>query len=373
MKKEMNKKEIARPNEEAMLRLLAKYVNRVEEIIFRLAWQAGLTRQEILDLKWDEVDLEENIIRLPRRSIPMVDELRRCLDTRRVLIADNQRACSSPYVILTDSQLKHPTKVHLSRLVAAALEEEELLRDLRLDNFRNDFIIRTLQNNPKTYAMEIAGINRVSINATFADYLPDEETKEKNQRKYYEPIDEQRLQALIQAEGFSEVAITLQLSWELGLSLLEIVSLAWKQIDFEKNELRIEGNVYLLSDTLIRMLQKSFSSSIPSEDTHILLTPRSKQPFDKDRLSKVVRNALVRGGLEDLRLSRLSHISQKKARIEKIYSYIKEHGFINNKQAADLWGVSFMIAHNNLIGMVAQGLLVQKGKSRGVTYYLPEE
>ena len=51
-----------------MLRLLAKYVNRVEEVIFRLAWQAGLTRQEILDLKWDEVDWEENIIRLPRRS-----------------------------------------------------------------------------------------------------------------------------------------------------------------------------------------------------------------------------------------------------------------------------------------------------------------
>ena len=366
-------KELARPNEEAMLRLFAKYVNRVEEVILRLAWQAGLTRQEILDLKWEEIDWEKNMIRLPRRSIPMVDALRRCLDSRRVLIADDQQACASPYVIVTDSLHKHPTKVHLSRLVAAALEEEEVLRDIRLDNLRNDFIIRILQEHPTTYAMEVAGLNRVSINATFVDYLPDEGTKEKAQRKYYEPIDEQRLQALIRAEGCSEVAITLQLSWELGLSLPEIISLTWKQIDFAEKVLRLAGNMYSLSDTLIEMLQKSFSCSNPSEDTHILLTPRSKQPFDKDRLSKVVRNALVRGGLGDLGLSRLSHISQKKARIEKVYSYIKEYGFINRRQAAALWDISVMVAHRYLQEMVAQGLLVQKGNTRGLKYYLPEE
>ena len=367
------KKELRRPDEKAMQRLLEKYINRMEEVIFRLAWQAGLGCLEILDLKWSEVSLEEGMIHLPRRSIPMVDELRRCLDSRRMLTSGNEKMKESEYVIVTDGYHKHPTKVHLSRRIAAAIDGEEELRGFRLEDLRNDFIIRILQNNPKTYAMEVAGINRVSINATFAAYLPDEEKKERNQRIYYEPIDEKKLETLIQAEGFSEVAITLQISWELGLTLLEIISLTWKQIDFARKELHIENEVYSISDTLIQILQKSFSNSIPSKDTRILLTPRSKKPFDESRLGKVMRNALIRGGLEDISLSRLSRISQKKVRIEKVYSHIKEHGYITKKQVADLWGESIINTGVSLQKMVAQGLLVQKGNTRGVKYYLPEE
>lgn len=367
----MEKKRILRPDEAAMLRLLAKYVNRVEEIIFRLAWQAGLTRQEIVDLKWSDISFEERMIHLPRRSVPMVDEIFVCLDARRVQTAEKRPA--SPYVVITDGYAKHPTKVHLSRLVAAAIDEEESLRGIRLDDLRNDFIIRVLEKNPTTYAMEVAGINRVPINATFADYLPGSKTKEKNKRRYYEQIDEKRLKALIDAEGSSEVAITLQLGWELGLPLMEIVSLTWDQVDFEKKELQIGESVYALSATLIQILQEAYSNSISSEEPHILLTPRSKQPFARDRLSKVVRNALIRGGLEEIQFTRLSHVSLKKARLEKIYSYIKGHGYINTKQVAALWGVSVKIAQQYLYEVTEQGLLVRKGDTRsGVKYYLPK-
>ena len=169
------------------------------------------------------------------------------------------------------------------------------------------------------------------------------------------------------------MAITLQLGWELGLPLMEIVSLTWNQVDFEKKELQIGESVYALSATLIQILQEAYSNSISSEDAHILLTPRSKQPFAKDRLSKVVRNAMVRGGLEEIQFARLSHVSLKKARLEKIYSYIEKNGYINKKQVAALWGVSLIIAQNNLHEMAEQGLLVRKGGTRGgVKYYLPK-
>lgn len=368
------KKELVRPNKEAMLRLLNKYVNRVEEVIFRLAWQAGLTRQEILDLKWTDISFDDGMINLPHRSVPIVEDLSICLGVRRIMAAPEDMIDSAqPYVVVTDGHRTHPTKVHLSRLVAAAIDGEESLRGLRLDDLRNDFIIRILEKNTTEYAMKVAGINRVSINATFGNYLPVKEPRERGKRSNQEPIDEQRLRAFIQAEGSSEVAIALQFSWELGLSVPEIISLTWKQINFEKKELRIKKTVYPLSDVLTQMLQKAFSNSLSSEDTHILLTPRAKQPFDKHRLSKVVRNALVRGGLEDLSFRRLSQASRKGVSPEEIYSYINEHGFITKKQVSAVCGVHERSAQNALHDMVEQRLLVRKGKSNKVKYYLAEE
>lgn len=372
--KEMSKKELARPNKEAMHRLLAKYVNRVEELIFRLAWQAGLTRQEILDLKWSEVSLEEGMIHLPRRSVPIVDELRICLDARRVETAGKHPAFDSPYVIITDGLPRHPTKIHLSRLVAAAIKEEESLCSLRLDDLRNDFIIRILENNPTTYAMEVAGLNRVSINATFADYLPPTSKKVKKAHTSFSSEDKERLLKIIRDEGSSPVAIALQLALELGVPLINMISFTWNQIDFEKKTLLWNGEVYPISEDLAGILCAAFAKRTPGDAPHILLQPRSRRPYDSDRLSKIARNTLIRGGLEHVHVDTLTRASRKSVKPkdlkrEKIIAYVREHGSIQNKNVIELLQVSNMTAYRYLAQMAEQGLLVKERQK----YYLPKE
>lgn len=366
IKGKMKKKKLARPNEEAMFRLLAKYANHVEEVILRLAWQAGLTRQEILDLKWSNIAAEDNIIHLSRRSIPIPDDLSMCLARRKLMCPiESEFSSKDSYVVFTDAYVKHPTKVHLSRLVAAAMEKEEELRNFRLDDLRNDFIIRLLEKEAKTYAMEIAGINRVAINNTFADYLPAESTGQNF--NLYTSVDEEKLKKIIHAEGDSPVAIALLLVWELGLPLNDIADLTWEQIDFSRKELYLYTEAFPLSEDLIKILQEVFSKRAPDSDPHILLRSRSGKPIGCNWLSKLSRNALIRGGMSDINIVTIAG----NLRIRKVFSFIQEHGAITTKQIIELLGVNKVTAGSLLRELVAQGKLVKNGTTRGVTYTLP--
>ena len=45
-----------RPDEAAMLRILERHPHSPEGAILRLAWLEGLSRSEITELRWDQVD-----------------------------------------------------------------------------------------------------------------------------------------------------------------------------------------------------------------------------------------------------------------------------------------------------------------------------
>ena len=57
-----------RPDEAAMLRILERYPHSPEGAILRLAWLEGLSRSEITELRWDQVDFEGKAIQLDRKS-----------------------------------------------------------------------------------------------------------------------------------------------------------------------------------------------------------------------------------------------------------------------------------------------------------------
>ena len=52
-------------------------------VILRLAWRAGLMRDEIYALQWKQVDFERALLRLPDRDVPMDEDLMRCLGNGR--------------------------------------------------------------------------------------------------------------------------------------------------------------------------------------------------------------------------------------------------------------------------------------------------
>ena len=55
-------KEYNRPDEAAMRRVLERVKGELGEIILRLAWNLGLTREEIRQLKWSEVSFSERCV-----------------------------------------------------------------------------------------------------------------------------------------------------------------------------------------------------------------------------------------------------------------------------------------------------------------------
>ena len=71
--------ETKRPDEAAMRRILDRYSDSPEGIILRLAWLEGLSRKELNELTWDQVDFARNLLRLPGGEVSMGSRLRRML------------------------------------------------------------------------------------------------------------------------------------------------------------------------------------------------------------------------------------------------------------------------------------------------------
>ena len=66
---------VNRPEPVAMERILQKNPDNAAGTILRLAWQAGLLRDEIYRLTWGQIDFGEGQILLPDRAVPVSEEL----------------------------------------------------------------------------------------------------------------------------------------------------------------------------------------------------------------------------------------------------------------------------------------------------------
>ena len=74
--------ETKRPDEAAMRRILERYADSPEGIILRLAWLEGLSRKELNELTWDQVDFETQNLLLQDRTIPLEPSVAECLQKR---------------------------------------------------------------------------------------------------------------------------------------------------------------------------------------------------------------------------------------------------------------------------------------------------
>ena len=70
---------VNRPDEAAMRRILEAEPASPEGVVLRLAWQQGLSRDEISDLTWEQVSFLDDRLELPDRMIPLEAEVRSCL------------------------------------------------------------------------------------------------------------------------------------------------------------------------------------------------------------------------------------------------------------------------------------------------------
>jgi len=361
----MGTKKVNRPDEAVLNKLLDKHKGRVEEAVIRLAWQAGLTRQEIYELEWSNISWEENMIQLPKKSVPMADELRHCLETRRILFPPAQY----PYVVTADSNSNHPSKDSFYRIAVKTMNEESALEGIGLNDLRSDFLIRILEQGGRAKAVREGGISIESLYVAYADYMPSAKGEVKKMNPADAQLDEERLLALLRSEGSSLTAIVLWLIWELGMTLGEITSLTWDQIDFDANVITLPEKEYVMTPPVSQVLKDAFTKRIAGEQTQLVLPTGVNKPYVVERVVNIIRGKLIRAGLEDLHLLTLAQMAKDKAINEKIFAFIREHGSIKNQQSEKLLGLCNTVIHKRMCRLVKQGKLIKKGPR----YYLAEE
>ena len=179
-------------------------------------------------------------------------------------------------------------------------------------------------------------------------------------------LDEFALWKLLQAERATPAGVTLWLTWQLGLGVEEIAALRWDQVDLEKERLNLPDRVLRLPSGVLGVLQ-GLRTAAPAGARTVLATSRGGRPYDRTRLSKLARAALVQGGLDDVTLRDLRLDCDVRVGGEpEIAAYLRRAGSVTRNEAAELLGVSRTTAYHRLKQMVRRGKLTQVG----LRYYL---
>lgn len=352
----MEKETVRQIDRAAMERLLRDRQDTAEEIILRLAWEQGLSRDEIQHLTWANISFEDGgQLHLPDRSVPLEPGCRACLEQRREKLEQ-----VSPFVVISDRRCRPMPPESISRLARAALNDAGLPA-VTLGDLRRDFIIRQLENHDWPYAARVSGIAVSTLHAQFARYRPVEKRQAVSPREPVPQVDEFLLWKVLQTEGASPVGLALWMSWKLGMQVREITALTWNQVDLDQDLIHLPDRDVSLGTTLHRLLKSVWDRRRDLSEPHVLLTPRSGRPLDQPRLSKIVRTALIRGGLENVTLGDLYREEKHTDEDTRLLAYAMEKGTISRSEAMELLGVSKVAAYERLRRMALRGDLVRVG------------
>lgn len=343
---------VNRPDTAAMERLLGSHASDAAGVAVRLAWQAGLLRDEITNLTWDQVDFERNQLQLPARTIPitqmLADYLRSVYRKWTFLTGNSTNNC----VICSDRYHKQMQPQAISRIARRVLDEVGQT-NVRLVDLRHDYIIRQLEQHDWSYVARITGMEIRSLQLHFAQYLPNGRAGPKHSEKSGD-IDEFKLWKILQAEKDTPAGLVLWLTWSMGLTAKNIVSLTWDQVDLEKNLIHLPEGEVPLTAAAKRILAKRLQKR--TEDLHVLLSAESKKPMDVSRVSRITRTALIRGGMENWTLRDLWTRYEKSNWEQKITEAIRRSGPITRSQIMELYG------QTNICQVIASAMKPAKEK-----------
>lgn len=328
-----------------------------EGIVLRLAWRAGLSREEIAALEWEQVSFLDGRLELPGRMIPLTADLRTAL--WRLYEANHEH---SRYVVLSARGKKPMAPESISRLARAALDRAGQA-DVRLMDLRHDWIRRQIEERGWAEAARLSGVEIPALQARFAGAV-EEAGPGKAEVQAPPEVDEFKLWRVLQAEKGSPAGLALWLAWQLGLQAGEIIALTWDQVGEEF--LRLPDREVPLTNAVRRQLEEARKRRLPGDPPQVLLTERSRKPLDLPRLSRVTRAALIRGGMERVCLRDLKRDEGREDEDARLIEAAREAPLSRGDVMA-LLGISRTAAYSRLHRMTERGKLIRVGGK----YYLP--
>ena len=353
----MRKYVVNRPDPAAMGRILEQA--GPEGVVLRLAWQAGLTREEISALTWNQVSFLDNRLELPDRMVPLEPDLR--AELWRLYEAQGDL---SPRVVLSSRGRTPLAPESISRLARLALDREGQ-RSVRLMDLRHDWILRQLADKGWAEVARISGVEVPALQVRFSALVA-ERAEEKKSTPRSGQVDEFKLWRVLQAERSSPAGLALWLAWQLGLQAQEIAALTWDQVDFDRDALCLPDREVPLTNAVRRMLEDTRRRVRPGDPPQVLLTERSRKPVDLPRLSRMTRAALIRGGMEHTSLRDLRRDEGREDEDARVLEAAQQ-GPLSRGDVTALLGVSKTAAYGRLHRLTEQRKLVRIGAK----YYLP--
>ena len=322
-----------RIDEAAMNSILDRWGGSAPGRILRLAWQAGLRRREIRDLTWGSVDLMEWKISLPDRTVPIPMELALFLapleEEKERFVVFSQR---------TGGPLDSQT---ISHLVKEALAEGGF-PDVRLTDLRTDCAVRMLAAGQDWQAVSRA----TGMSAAALRKLGGQST-----RAVKEPrVKAAAVEQLLEREGATPAGAAIALAWRMGLGLDEILALTWEDVDA------------LPLDSRTKKLLQGIGRQGP-----FVLSTRTLRPYDRARLSRLVRSAFIQGGLDDLTLRDLRQLRSADAFDAQLLLLAGRREGVTLQQAQEELDLVDTAVRRSLRRLVQKGKLVRVG----MRYYLP--
>ncbi len=349
-----------RPDEEALLRILDQNSGKCAELVIRLVWNAGMNVVEARELKWEQVDFSNSQINLPNRTVPMEAPLQNCLQRWHNLFSWR----SPEYVVISDLRRVRMTRVALSRIVSEALKAGGM-EGITMADLRQDYVIRLMEQHDLPYVSRISGLKLAVLKANYYQYVRPSTNIEKT-KQADNAVDEDKMIRLVKAEGVP-LGIAIWLAWKQDMSLEGIVALTWDQIDLDMRILNLPSGYVFIDDTLDELLRKAREIRDPEDLPYVILSPKARKPFRKDRLSRVMREVLVHRGIEDTCIVDLKTVNRRKKNEDLILQYLEKKKYITMEEAKEILHVSgHNLPYECLLRLREQGKLTLVG----ARYYL---
>ena len=316
-----------RPDEAAMRRILDRYSDSPEGIILSLAWLEGLSRKELNELTWNQVDFETQNLLLQDRTIPLEPSVAECLQKRY-----EQYSTISDRVIIADRGKKPMTLVNVSRLAKNALDSEG--QDVALKDLRRDWIIRQIKAHGWAYAARVSGMAVSSLRGIFAAALW-KGTAQTDDSQGGGDETEYILWRIVQQEGSSAAGLAIWMCWKLAMQPGEVVNLSWSQTDFIAGVLHLPDRDVPMGNRMRRLLKETWERQKDLPTDKVFVAPTTGNPMDQSRLSVVSRTAMIRGGLEGFSLRSLSAWANAKRLDDILIRGAEERGYLVRDTAAE--------------------------------------
>ena len=342
--------QLNRPDLAAMERLLTRHPYSPEGAILRLAWLQGLSRAEITDLVWDQVDLDSKALLLPDRTVPLDPSTEACLRKRHTLYA-----LRSDHVVVSDRGKRPMPPESISRLARQALNSEGQTAGLM--DLRHDFVIRQIEERGWPYAARVSGMAVSTLRGSFSQYFQERQSTAPE----LPPDSEYLLWRIVQQEGSSVVGLALWMGWKLQMQPGEFLNLTWSQVDLDRGLLRLPDREIPMGSRLSRLLGDVCDHRKDPTQDRVLLTPGTGKPMDLARLSTVIRTALIRGGLEQLSLGDLSRLSRRGSQRQTVLARLSAVGSLTREEVMELLGISKSAALKLLNQLRQDGAVVRIG------------
>ena len=281
----MPAEELKKPDEAAMFRILARHPYSPEGVILRLAWQEGLSRKELNELTWDQVDLDGGSILLPDRTVPLEPSVADCLRERYA----RYRKLSNR-VLIADRGKKPMTPENVSRLAKIALDSEG--QDVSLKDLRRDWIVRQIKASGWACAARVSGMAVGSLRGIFPAALW-EDAPQPDVPQTGGDDTEYSLWRIVQQEGSSTAGLAIWMCWKLQMQPGEILSLTWDQIDLQTGLIRFPDHDVDMGARTQRLLSDVRARQKDAPTNRVFIAP---EPSEQGRTAHPRGRALLPGG-----------------------------------------------------------------------------